>query len=101
MRKHVHSKDARKPGIVLNFKTGTTPQCSKVTLLVEVGPNLFQAHCQVRAKNSSAFASLGFWELDRNSHPWTCTRIGDHGDERGEDMAAKMATEQEAERSIL
>jgi hypothetical protein len=52
MAKHVHSKDPRKKAIVaaLKVKSG----CTKVTLVQEIRPGVFQGSCSERRSD-------GFW----------------------------------------
>lgn len=58
--RNVTSTNPRKKAIMAAFKAATG--ATRVTLVKQVAPNTFQAHCMRMAPHGD-YASLGFWEI--------------------------------------
>lgn len=61
MKKHISSQDPRKGKIVAALKTKSGG--SKVTLVAQIGGDLFRGHCQKRGATKYDWISLGFFEV--------------------------------------
>lgn len=65
MARSVRSNEPIKATIVALLKSLTG--CSKVTLVKEIGPNLYQAHCIKTKTNGAKGTSMGYFKLDLGS----------------------------------
>lgn len=77
MSRSVRSDEPIKKLVVFHLK-GLT-RCTKVTLVKEIGPHLFQAHCTIAPTKGAKGTSLGFYRIDLSDQDKPkYERIGDY-----------------------